>query len=1791
MARATALLPVLSPGELFFQRQRRGSDQAHLGRTSSTFFGRYEASSEVGHDELVWDKRTLVWSRGTEVFRKLTFEHEDEDISRALFVWFKTGDRFDTDEKQRIVPSDTFGPFHDPHPIAWGGPSSSHSRTPARLERTLVVFLETRAHVYFSSGEDVVVHLPFPVDGVWALPKGGAIIQRGLEKRELRRLGREKPKSLLRGIDQSSLSALDDLMELEEEGAPDLPRLYTLDDPFEELKMIVQGRNDLVEPLGAQHTTLLVTNDPYALIVVYDRSSGAVIFYRIANLPQHIDKPSIRTMRPEELLRQTDLPRPSLARNPSSFQTDRRLSSAADPLNRTQRRPRVSRGQETTTGDLQAALEPTSFPGSIVAPTKPITRARSVSSASAHIDRRISGADFMREDMVAPSNLDKDLRETTMLMGLARDEQKSRSDLILERIWVWKPPAPFDPDQCFVSENLSPSFVHINIHVSTPHPELHIFPVTLSPQVTIRHSHSVPCIAAVPVLATRHRIFDTLALSPDGHLGLVTSGTQQIPVTLPLHAGDGRDEVARKLATSLSMVVQQAPVDRIVGLVAGPTLIFEDGERLRVSLDHRLRPSLARRCFEALSFALPPDAFFTLKRELLLQIQSLPVAQRGDDLWDVFSRTVRNMLGMPTAMAPAAALDRLSEEAAQHADPTIRRLARSSKPVRSLPNAYDVPDPSILLALHLVAQDCRLSSSRQPDLQRLVPLVVELASMVGKWEWADYWRRILPAMPYPIADTSVLDKDDPPPDIMTYLSRRLVSRTKPFPSPSTCFQFTSELGQVSPCAQTALVVEIYDSFRSLPVTEAAKAMVELIIRRKLTHEWIADLPFGIALPILEMIRVCQYHPPKGWTKECYQFVRRTDLAKDWRGMDENLSNDYDAHATVGALMASINEAAKGKAYQPALPHVRFGSDRRVQEVERIMQTTTCRTINVQDPRGASEQEIVQYHQTIVNTIAHRTLSILFGTRRTTITDLSVKISPNNTEHADWPCFHNGVAAALSISPDCEGITSSWIVFNRPAQLNPEHGGFLLGLGLTGHLKNLLTYHAFSYMEPRHDFTSVGLLLGLACSYAGSGDVLITKILSLHTHAILPLGSMELNASPIIQATSLVGLGILYAASRTLRMAEIALNEIGRRHMPGVDTFGEYQEAYAFSASAAFGLIMLGRGGHASSEVDRRMLARLRRYILGDVGDKSDGPTVTSPCATLALALMYLKSNRRDVADMLEIPQSAFALESVRPDLLLLRTFTRALIMWDEMTPSLGWIEDQLPPFIQSQHKSHKRHSAMELNTELAYLAIVSGACFAIGLKYAGTATELAHNNLLFFFGVLSKAAQGQSMTYEGRIRRNAARQGLNVVTLALAAVMSGTGELNVLRRLRVSHGQEGAGVTYGSHMAMHMAVGILFLGRGYYTLGNSNLAIAAMAISFFPRFLASPADNRAYPQAFRHLWALAVEPRCLIARDVDTGETVYLPVKLKLREGTRQQSLISPTLIAPFESLVSIDVDSPRYWPISYDLWLSRLHSDPKGNRSIFVCAGSMTGFDMHYDLVSPAAPPGVSPQDVVDLIKAHSADPALVALAEKFGGDAPIDAFVRTVLLECVSLDKPHMVGVYMGMFAALSSSDDTLLEQMAQIRFARTFYSPGVYERHYLAPTAGGDKRAALIRPNFLFALARRVGKDAVVDEGVKRTYLQDGVWPPSVGLAVWLANNGVPSAGLLAGLRGLVQQEASGASLVISVRDAANLVIRVRDTARRYAEIIAQSWDSDEHAPVDSKGWKLDSAQEAVDLWLAH
>ena len=100
----------------------------------------------------------VVWSRGG-IFRKsFKFDLEKESITQSLLTYFPaSSDRQDTTEQaEQSIKNGTSKPL---------------------LSRALVVFLKTQAHVYFLSGTNHVVHMPFEVESACPAPCG-VIIQR-----------------------------------------------------------------------------------------------------------------------------------------------------------------------------------------------------------------------------------------------------------------------------------------------------------------------------------------------------------------------------------------------------------------------------------------------------------------------------------------------------------------------------------------------------------------------------------------------------------------------------------------------------------------------------------------------------------------------------------------------------------------------------------------------------------------------------------------------------------------------------------------------------------------------------------------------------------------------------------------------------------------------------------------------------------------------------------------------------------------------------------------------------------------------------------------------------------------------------------------------------------------------------------------------------------------------------------------------------------------------------------------------------------------------------------------------------------------------------------------------------------------------------------------------------------------------------------------------------------------------------------------------------------------------------
>ena len=741
---------------------------------------------------------------------------------------------------------------------------------------------------------------------------------------------------------------------------------------------------------------------------------------------------------------------------------------------------------------------------------------------------------------------------------------------------------------------------------------------------------------------------------------------------------------------------------------------------------------------------------------------------------------------------------------------------------------------------------------------------------------------------------------------------------------------------------------------------------------------INTLPEGIAAPFQDVLGACQADPPLDWNDEILELIHRDDLKMlhdhDYLEVSRfHLAPSHEAVRDTHAICSHAGDAestgavdASADSSRSTVTRLIFNKDRRVAEAAKLvspLKTTVVRCVPEPD---WSEADLLEAQKELVQVVAIRTLAVpsgrgplYFSGRVPLLTEkfpisgfnLTCIMKPSkNTVSADrssfteekvcWAFFHAGVAAGLSISRDAKGIDTSWIMYNKPQELSNRHAGFLLALGLNGHLKSIAKWVAFKYLTPKHTMTSIGLLLGLSASYLGTMDSLVTRLLSVHVTRMLPPGAAELNLSPLTQTTGIMGIGLLYCKTQHRRMSEVMLSEIEHidHEDPSLPTNTLRDEGYRLAAGFALGFINLGKGEDLKGLHDMHLVERLLALAVGNkkVGivhilDKS------TAAATVAIAMIFMKSGNEALANKIDVPDTTLQYDYVRPDIFLLRTIAKHLILWQKIQCTTQWMRENLPRDAASDGRGSLKGITWLQSTDLPLFNIVAGLCYAIGLRFAGSGDSSAKVLLTHYLDHFIRLCRLPVRTYDQKLTRSTVRNCQDLLALSVATVMAGTGDLDVYRRLRSLHGRVDVDTPYGSYLATHIAIGILFLGGGTFTFGTSNLAIGALLCAFYPLFPSDILDNKSHLQAFRHFWVLATEARCLIPRDALTHRPVSIPVTIKLDSGeilVRQ----APCLLPDLQTIDKITTKSDDYWRVVLDFGNNARHLDSfRSNQTIYV--------------------------------------------------------------------------------------------------------------------------------------------------------------------------------------------------------------------------------------------------------------
>ena len=826
--------------------------------------------------------------------------------------------------------------------------------------------------------------------------------------------------------------------------------------------------------------------------------------------------------------------------------------------------------------------------------------------------------------------------------------------------------------------------------------------------------------------------------------------------------------------------------------------------------------------------------------------------------------------------------------------------------------------PAILWSLHLLYEELKLDVSSADQLPRLASLLSLLAGDLQLPHYRHQYWQDLPSAAFPLSLCSKPSQLSPP------LLSRLSPAPNMTPNPPRILEHLIKLAcgqKVEPfpllpgvALSTQTLTLSLASLSSVPVEEALRALPQpgrpqtvlpplppavlpshgvatLLTREGWDQTRLSCLPPAVAVPLLAALAECQQAPPLNWPDATLKLVERDDLGAplEWVG---------DAAEDVGESEDGLSSLVS------PLSRLRWPKDQRVSEARRLLQSTKPVTVSVLQRPEVSDHDFMEEQEHFLKRLCERTMALPVGrglaalqtttalptetldipklclTGKAPPRGAKVELShidvSQNMEH--WPAFHNGVAAGLRLSAQrsTQDIDSTWICFNKPkngeAQAQTEHAGFLMALGLNGHLAKLGKLESFDYLMKGSEPISIGLLLGMAASKLGSMDVLVTKKLSTQLEALLPPTATELPLSHNTQVAALMGLGLLYADTGHRRMVEVCLKELGRLPGPELENCVD-RESYSLTAGLALGTITMGKGESlvAGRLADLRLPEVLHNHMVGgprpSQGATRERPPsyqikegdsinidVTSPGATLALGMLYWKSGNEAIASWMDAPETSFLLEFVRPDFLLLRTLAKGLIMWDSVSPSLSWIESHVPasilPYCLVRPPDSPPPGQENLDYETinqAYCNIVAGAAMALALRFAGTWNNAAFETTEYLINKFIAVTKRSIADLTGKA---VVEQTICILVLSQGMIMAGSGDLSTLRTCRMlrSRVHNSTVVNYGSHMAVHIAIGLLFLGGGRLALASSPRAVASLLAAFFPKFPTHSSDNRYHLQ-------------------------------------------------------------------------------------------------------------------------------------------------------------------------------------------------------------------------------------------------------------------------------------------------------------------------------------------------------
>ena len=159
--------------------------------------------------------------------------------------------------------------------------------------------------------------------------------------------------------------------------------------------------------------------------------------------------------------------------------------------------------------------------------------------------------------------------------------------------------------------------------------------------------------------------------------------------------------------------------------------------------------------------------------------------------------------------------------------------------------------------------------------------------------------------------------------------------------------------RIQPESEPQRLIAVFSRLLPLPVEQDRlqahyESIVTQMVELRITEESLARLPFGVQLPIRQMLSICRPSPPRTWPAEAYCLVGREDLAAQVNNPSIQIKPILAPSKTMSdtAREYAITEASSednSSLLRNPVCAIRFGKDHRLVEVQRLLDSSIpCR---------------------------------------------------------------------------------------------------------------------------------------------------------------------------------------------------------------------------------------------------------------------------------------------------------------------------------------------------------------------------------------------------------------------------------------------------------------------------------------------------------------------------------------------------------------------------------------------------------------------------------------------------------------------------------------------------------------------------------------------------------------------------------------------------------------------------------------------------------------------------------